>query len=48
MDIRKKGGMGQGLVPFVCGSSMGRQEALHDIVVFRRYALTDSLVPASH
>jgi len=48
VDIRKKGGTGQGLALFVCGSSMGRQEAPRDIVVFRRYALTDSLVPASH
>ena len=27
---------------------MGRQEAPRDIVVFRRYALTDPLVPTNH
>ena len=39
MDIRKKGGTGQGLALFVCGSSMGRQEAPCDIVVFWRHTL---------
>ena len=48
VDIRKKGGTGQGWALFVCGSSMGRQEAPRDIVVLRRYALTDPLVPTSH
>jgi hypothetical protein len=48
VDIRKKGGTGQGLALFVCGSSVGRREAPRDIAVFRIYALTDPLVPAGH
>lgn len=48
VNIRNSGGTGQGLALFVCGSSMGRQEAPRDIVVLRRYALTDPLVPAGH
>ncbi|KIK01825.1 hypothetical protein K443DRAFT_660210, partial [Laccaria amethystina LaAM-08-1] len=59
INIRKKGGTGQGLALFVCGSSMGRQGAPCNVEVLRRYcpisfnsdkgyALTDPLVPAGH
>jgi hypothetical protein len=37
INIRKKGGTGQGLALFVCGSSMGRQGAPCDVEVLRRY-----------
>ena len=48
MDIRKKGGTGQGLALSACWSSMGGGGAPRNVFVFWRYALMEPLVPAAH